>query len=647
MNLLCLIDAFCSDDFLMFWGSYCTSRGTCDNSTFKDAQKAFLGFVPSSHIEYSNSLNQMIRIWREIKAGIEKQESVQESEAFSQSFHVVRVVKSKKKPGDNTFYYSINDIDFRICSISHRELSNASVVLELIEKIKFAILERNRESLRVACSFLGEEPALRIVLALMKPLLADFVKAEMWNEAWCQREFVMPQKVLFGYFGKSAVVRLRGQKNEALESVITAGMKEIPQIKEMLVAGNSCEILVEKPCWKMYYTQALSFKKWEIRVDCGTEGLSAEMREYLRHLAKKVGGDWFLYTNDKYSYCTLFTRALNALGIKLNSFTELSEVNCLAIQSYLTQEKQTPPSVIKRVIHEMNHLYAYVARQKGVSKKSPVLAMTVPTTAQITNPEEPIPIEMMIYIEERLHLVPVVVRLIYKCSKITGARLQSIFELTTDDLFFQNGKLVIRVINWKTEKRNVKNGRCSEVRHIVEDDDIAKEFLQYIKETEHLRATLDKPYLFVVNEPTRHKDAPTARCRPSYFNNRMKSLLKDAPFRKMDGKKFWFSFRSMRAAVGADFHARGLSAHEKLGNTPAVAVRHYNTKTPAQEAALYDRHYTAAFAKVNDDCSNSKSVIPMKESGSVKVPYGECESKRPCGCLNDCESCDQLCVKRK
>ena len=91
--------------------------------------------------------------------------------------------------------------------------------------------------------------------------------------------------------------------------------------------------------------------------------------------------------------------------------------------------------------------------------------------------------------------------------------------------------------------------------------------------------------------------------------------------------------RKIRAEVGRRYHSEGLSSSQvsiALGNTPAVAKRHYRTLSPRDEAELYHRRYTTYFA-----------VPPTREATTPHLMWGSCDSS-DCQHRGHCHICPYL-----
>ena len=153
----------------------------------------------------------------------------------------------------------------------------------------------------------------------------------------------------------------------------------------------------------------------------------------------------------------------------------------------------------------------------------------------------------------------------------------------------------------------------------------------YIEKTAALRERSGEDYLLLYEPNGRRSGSACAPMLLTYdtYNYYIEKVLsRYAP-------ALTLTTRSIRAEVGRRYHSEGLSSSQvaiALGNSPAVAKRHYRTLSPRDEAELYHRRYTTYFAMRPASALADAAPHPM---------WGSCDSS-DCQHRSNCHACPYL-----
>lgn len=393
--------------------------------------------------------------------------------------------------------------------------------------------------------------------------------------------------------------------------------------------GNASE-LEKSDCWMLTYAEQgrlrfinFNFLKFE------DETLRNEILRFLR-----------LYF--KYNSCQQLYRVFEDLSVAFHimgskkSILNITAAEATKLRIGLNMRKNLSVTTISEIINYMSKLYTYTAFCNNSIGQNPFEAIKLNEKNQYLNPTEPVSKAALNAIIQSYSKMPTYIQLAFLILCETGIRANEVCNLTVNDVG-STENATLKVVLRKNMEARSKSGRSGIVVHRISGE-LSEMLHRYIDNTETLREKINSRAVFVYF-PARYR--PGSQRKPVelktytlyYYMNKM---LQNS------GLSAKCTPRSIRAEVGRRLFSEGKSPTDvslALGNTPAIAVKHYDKQSPEEEAEMYSRFYDNTMSFFNN-----KTVNAEEKNKIVGIElYGTCTAPKDkkCDNSNHCANCPQ------
>lgn len=331
--------------------------------------------------------------------------------------------------------------------------------------------------------------------------------------------------------------------------------------------------------------------------------------------------------------------ALSKIGISIEKVDDLTSLHFSALRSYLS-DKMYSVQTQRRVLYSLKSLYSHCSKVSDCSNASLTKRILIPKRE--FNPTQPLSSEQLLELPEVIRQAPSYIQIAMALAIATGARANSICQLTTEDFFFGEVDNTVFITLYKTLHHQKKVVRLK----IQIEEQIASQIQDFIAKTEQLRKQIDRPYLLVYRPSTERsgsKRQPKV-LSANTFANEVKKCFHDTPIYDSNGFPIPCSFKTVRATFGRELFLSGLSeadAAKRMGNTATIKAEHYTTLSPEDYAQLHHDQIEQTIAPILQS-GQPTITVPRQEN----VMYGTCNAGKECN-NNNCATCNQLLQKRK
>ena len=386
----------------------------------------------------------------------------------------------------------------------------------------------------------------------------------------------------------------------------------------VLVSQNLHTIRSSADRWMLYFSHNLTTHYRRLDFETITHPvLRKEAAQFLQSFATATG-DVNVQQIARYFY--LLRSGLNALvDASVSSIKNVSLHHARLVKSRLDRSFGCSANHISEALQVLGRMYHWASPQ-CTADENPFWCVTIPNKGaflQTTVPANPTALKA---IAEHLDELPKYVQIGHQLLLVMGSRAYDAFHIRVSDLeFSEEGAGFLHFLS-------SKNSRLMRFRIPAP---LVAQLKEYIKKTVELRKRSGEDYLLLYEPVGRRGDSA---CKPvllsygtyNYYINNL--IARYAPTLAL-------TTRRIRAEVGRRYHSESLTSSQvsiALGNTPAVAKRHYRTLSPHDEAELYHRRYTTYFA-----------VPPTAEATTPHPMWGSCDSS-DCQHRSHCHACPYL-----
>jgi len=342
----------------------------------------------------------------------------------------------------------------------------------------------------------------------------------------------------------------------------------------------------------------------------------------------------------------------NELAFDLDSVLDLTIFDLQHLQAHLAQMTTLKPRTQRTILFELRSFYNYIASKTHKLGQSPFKGFVFPQVTSGTSTRiQPISQKALKVLFQNMQNLPEHVQLALEISVVTGARANSICQLTTEALYQSAEGYSVKIHYQKTADYRLARGKSPYVIHELPEV-LAKKLLAYIRQTEPLRSQLDGPYIFVYRSKSHRKNTQQKPfvLQAETFSDELQKILDASVQYDANSEPMKAYFRNIRAAVGRALFASGASDKDvalKLGNSPTAAGTSYNTKPPSEDAEDYNRHYELTLGTVRAGIEARSSVVNIPRKAPREELFGLCHAQAPCTNPNDCKSCSQRIVCKR
>lgn len=608
-NAVEILKVCCGDAFLSYWKNLLFRRKALGQGhSFRSMIKVITGTKATLAQSDSPFVEELRALCKEAQRGILEMptSALANEEICDENIRVSFLFQD-----NNSLVFAVNGKDVSLCTRQVNDINTSSDVLCAAQTLRGAVLTRN-ELIKYIVRW-GGSFVFRVLHAVCPQDTAsyfrDYAQKQMEN-----RILLDPRRTLKA---------LRFPFNDrSLTSFCHELLSALEQHKAItgtiLAAGNLHAIRSSSDKWLLYFPKNLTTHYRQLNFETISHpALRKEAAQFLQALVF-ASGDIDVQQLARYFY--LLRSGLNALAAApVASIKDVSPHHARLIKSRLDRTFGCSANHISEALQVLGRMYHWASPQCAADE-NPFWSVTIPNKGaflQTTVPANPAALKV---IAEHMDELPEYVQIGHQLLLVMGARAYDVFHVRVSELEFCGDAAGFLYF------RSSKNSR--RMRFQLPAPLVAK-LKTYIERTEALRKSSGEDYLLLYEPVGRRSNSA---CKPvllSYgtYNYYINSLIaRYTP-------ALTLTTRKIRAEVGRRYHSEGLSSSQvsiALGNTPAVAKRHYRTLSPRDEAELYHRRYTTYFA-----------VPPTREATTPHLMWGSCDSS-DCQHRGHCHICPYL-----
>lgn len=514
---------------------------------------------------------------------------------------------------NNSLVFTINGKDVSLCTRQIDDIKTPADVLRVAQTLREVILVR--DNLKQHISHWGGSFVFRVLHAVCPQETVDYFR----NYAQTQVEnhtLFEPRKTL-----KTLRFPFNDRSLASFCHEILSALEQHTFITgTAMISQNLHTIRSSTDKWMLYFPQNLTTHYRRLNFESIRHtALRKEAVQFLQAFAATNGG---ASVQQIARYFYLLRSGLNTLDdTPITSIKDVSIHHARLVKSQLDRTYECSANHISEALQVLGRMYHW-AVPECTTDENPFWCISIPNKGaflQTTIPANPAALKV---IADHSNELPECVQIGHQLLLVMGSRAYDAFSIRVADLdFLDNGESYLRFQSSKNHRRMRFHLPAPLAAHLKE----------YIKKTAALRERSGEDYIFLYVPNGRRNDSA---CMPSllsygtynyYINN---LITRYAPTLSL-------TTRRIRAEVGRLYHSDGLSSSQvaiALGNTPAVAKRHYRTLSPRDEAALYHRRYTTYFAVPPAFALETAPPHPM---------WGSCDSTE-CQHRSYCHECPYL-----
>lgn len=515
---------------------------------------------------------------------------------------------------NNSLVFAVNGKDVSLCTRQVNDINTSSDVLCAAQTLRGAVLTRN-ELIKYIVRW-GGSFVFRILHAVCPQdtvsYFRDYAQKQMEN-----RILLDPRRTLKA---------LRFPFNDrSLTSFCHELLSALEQHKAItgtiLAAGNLHAIRSSSDKWLLYFPKNLTTHYRQLNFETISHpALRKEAAQFLQSFAS-AAGDVNVQQIARYFY--LLRSGLNALvDASVDSIKNVSLHHARLVKSRLDRSFGCSANHISEALQVLGRMYHWASPQCAADE-NPFWSVTIPNKGaflQTTVPANPAALKV---IAEHMDELPEYVQIGHQLLLVMGARAYDVFHVRVSELEFCGDAAGFLYFQ---SSKNSRRMRFQLPAPLV------AQLKEYIKKTEALRERSGEDYLLLYEPNGRRSGGACAPMLLTYdtYNYYIGKLL------SRYATALSLTSRSIRAEVGRRYHSEGLSSSQvaiALGNSPAVAKRHYRTLSPRDEAELHHRRYATYFA-----------VPPTSKATTPHPMWGSCNSAN-CQHRSHCHTCPYLYTK--
>lgn len=652
VNMLRLLEKLFREETIKNWLDFQSNHLEMQTRT---AFPAFFGFRHNATAYpdgFGSELYEAARVKRLTLLGAEKKKEaamLAEERRFNQRDKTIRRIISEIEKArtatrewiverypvtQNVVTYRINGNDFSMCLSGHTSLSSAKTVACYLQTLESGFKSRNRDYVKYVIHQFGGKAALSIIESFFRDEATAFFLRDMKRHVLSERVTPRPCAYLRSFFGGSSKL-----DTPFYLVLLTALEKSIPDLEKELVCTSPNEMYSKSDRWVLCYFKRRTMHRVIVPFP-SLSPLKDEMKRFFISLYDQLSSSGEEPFQTIWKHANSIHRIVESINRPVSSALEISIWDYRGIITALSKD-----TCLESIRAHMFRMKKFVSFLDPEVAEQTIPASIIPP--HDLNPRQPFDAAVIKKICAHSSELPEYIWLAFQLFAVTGARASAVFGLSTDDLMRLEEKWVIRLYYSKAAARKTESGTPSYVNHELPDE-LAQAIEAYINKTEHLRALLPGKALFVYESPwfrTGSSRAPRI-LDSDVFANALRKLCERNKIYNSDGMIPAWGSQGIRAEVGRSLFANGASADTvaaKLGNTAAVAKRHYDSMYPSDEATMRRSLYAQTIDTVvdSDDSEYGHSAVnndPM---------YGSCVAHDACQHRNDCRNCTELIQQKQ
>ena len=514
---------------------------------------------------------------------------------------------------NNSLVFAVNGTAVSLCTRQIEDIRSPIDVLRAAQTLREAVLARNELLLHII--HWGGSFVFRVLHAVCPQDTVNYFRD--YAQAQVKKHNLLdPRKTL-----KSLCFPFNDRSLSSFCHEILSALEQHRFITDtVMVAQNHHTVRSISDRWMLYFPQNLTIHYRQLNFETISHpALRKEAAQFLQALVS-AGGDVNVQQLARYFY--LLRSGLNALAtVPIASIKDVSLHHVRLIKSQLDRTFGCSANHIAEVLQILGRMYHWSSPQ-CTADENPFWLVTIPNKGALVQTTTPANSVALALTAEHIDELPDYVQIAHQLFLVTSARAYDVFHVRVSALeFCDDGSGFLHFQSSKNSHR---------MRFQLPAPLVAQ-LKEYIKKTAALRERSGEGYLLLYEPTGRRSDSA---CKPillsyvtyNYYINKL--IARYAPALSL-------TTRSIRAEVGRRYHSEGLSSSQvaiALGNSPAVAKRHYRTLSPRDEAELYHRRYTTYFAMRPAAALADAAPHPM---------WGSCDSS-DCQHRSNCHACPYL-----
>lgn len=608
-NAVEILKVCCGDAFLSYWKNLLFRRRALGQGhSFRSMIKVITGTKATLAQSDSPFVEELRALCKEAQRGILEMptSALDNEEIYDENIRVSFLFQD-----NNSLVFSVNGKDVSLCTRQVNDINTPSDVLCAAQTLRRAVLARN-ELIKYIVRW-GGSFVFRILHAVCPQdtvsYFRDYAQKQMEN-----RILLDPRRTLKALrfpFNDRSLTSFCHELLSALEQ-----HKAI--IGTILAAGNLHAIRSSSDKWLLYFPKNLTAHYRQLNFETISHpALRKEAAQFLQSFAS-AAGDVNVQQIARYFY--LLRSGLNALvDASVDSIKNVSLHHARLVKSRLDRFFGCSANHISEALQVLGRMYHWASPQCAADK-NPFWCISIPNKGAFLQTTDPANSVALALTAEHIDELPDYVQIAHQLFLVTSARAYDVFHVRVSELeFCDDGS---GFLHFQSSK-NLRRMRFQLPAPLV------TKLKAYIEKTAALRERSGEDYLLLYEPNGRRSGSACAPMLLTYdtYNYYIGKLLsRYAP-------ALTLTTRKIRAEVGRRYHSEGLSSSQvsiALGNTPAVAKRHYRTLSPRDEAELYHRRYTTFFA-----------APPTRETTTPHPMWGSCDSTN-CPNRSHCHACPYL-----
>ncbi|MBQ3549288.1 MAG: hypothetical protein IJA33_05365 [Oscillospiraceae bacterium] len=608
-NAMEILRVCCGDAFLSYWNALLFRRKALGQGhSFRSMLKLVTGTKATLAQSDSPFVEELRTLCKEVQRGTLEMptSALTNEEVCDESIRVSFLFQD-----NNSLVFAVNGTDVSLCTRKISALKTPADVLRAAQAIRESVLSHGE--LMPHITRWGGSFVFRVLYAVCPQETVDYFR-DYAQKQLESRIPLDPRKALkeLGFpFNDRYLTPFCHELLSALEQ-----HKAITET--ILAAGNLHAIRSFSDKWLLYFPKNLTIHYRQLNFETISHpALRKEAAQFLQSFVS-AAGEVDVQQIARYFY--LLRSGLNALAATpVDSIKEVSLPHVRLIKSRLDCTFDRSANHISEVLQALGRMYHWASPQCAADK-NPFWCISIPNKGAFLQTTDPANSVALALTAEHIDELPDYVQIAHQLFLVTSARAYDVFHVRVSELeFSEDGAGYLHFQSSKNSRR---------MRFQLPAPLVAQ-LKEYIKKTAALRERSGEDYLLLYEPTGRRSDSA---CKPvllsyatyNYYINKL--IARYAPALSL-------TTRSIRAEVGRRYHSEGLSSSQvaiALGNTPAVAKRHYRTLSPRDEAELHHRRYATFFA-----------VPPTSEATTPHPMWGSCDST---SCLHrgNCHACPYL-----
>ena len=610
-NAMEILKVCCGDAFLSYWKNLLFRRKALGQGhSFRSMLKVITGTKATLAQSDSPFVEELRALCKEAQSGALEMPA---SALANAEVHDEHIRVSFLFQDNNSLVFAVNGTAVSLCTRQIEDIRSPIDVLRAAQTLREAVLARNELLLHIIRW--GGSFVFRVLYAVCPQETVDYFRD--YAQAQVKKHHLLdPRKTL-----KSLCFPFNDRSLSFFCHEILSALEQHRFITDtVMVAQNYHTVRSISDRWMLYFPQNLTIHYRQLNFETISHpALRKEAAQFLQALVS-AGGEVDVQQIARYFY--LLRSGLNALAATpVDSIKEVSLPHVRFIKSRLDCTFDRSANHISEVLQVLGRMYHWASPQCAADE-NPFWLVTIPNKGALVQTTTPANSVALALTAEHIDELPDYVQIAHQLFLVTSARAYDVFHVRVSELeFCDDGS---GFLHFQSSK-NLRRMRFQLPAPLV------TKLKAYIEKTAALRERSGEDYLLLY-EPNGRRSG--SACKPvllsygtyNYYINNL--IARYAP-------NLALTSRSIRAEVGRRYHSEGLSSSQvaiALGNSPAVAKRHYRTLSPRDEAELYHRRYTTYFAMRPASALADAAPHPM---------WGSCDST---SCLHrgNCHACPYL-----